>query len=293
MPEPRPEACLAGGSAIGSSGVTGPVVGGIGAGAFQPKTFKPLGGSSSGGGGGGANTPKAAGSAPAGVASGDYTALMNRAPYIGTKEMPCRYGPTTGRCTHEGKPLPPPPPPDGFHVVPIGIQPFYGQTNHTIYPLRGAKWALKFVARPFGPFPVILESPNGFIARSAMEMFVSISEKPGDYDVSPLCLVLPDMLSNGRAGGAPHSAAQIEVSIGPGAGRCALVPGRTYYLNIAGDCSDYYSSGVELANARAAGCPTDLIEVNGWIHYLTPGGPAEYCAAKRGTAVGPDGVNCL
>jgi hypothetical protein len=296
MPEPRPDACAAGGTRIGE---TGPVVGGIGAGQFQPRPLRPLSANpSGGGGGGGGGNHKAAAAADvpessAGAATGDYAALMSRPPYVGSKEMPCRYGPPMGQCTQYGKPLPPPPSPDGFHVVPIGIQPFYGQTNHTIYPLSGTKWALKFVARPFGPFPVHFDSPNGFMARSALEMFVAISEKPGDFDVSEKCLVTPDFLSNGWAGGAPHSVAQIDVVIGaPMERRCALVPGRTYYLNFAGDCSDHYGDVEGVAKSRQNGCPTDLVEVNGWIRALTPGGPAEFCAAKLGKGVGPDGFNC-
>jgi hypothetical protein len=223
-----------------------------------------------------------------------YSGLMARVPYIGTANAICRYGPTTGRCTHEGKFLPPPPgPPSSFEVRNIGLMPYYPNTNHTAFPLLNHKWALKFVARPSQPFPVHLDSPNGFVARSAMEIFMAISEKPGDFDVAPECLVLPDMLSNGWAGGAAHSVARIEVSVGKTSEqRCALTPGRTYYVNIAGDCSDYYSSGTELSSARAAGCMTDLVEVNGWIRLLTPGGPSEWCSA-RGKTLGPDGMNCL
>jgi len=222
-----------------------------------------------------------------------YAGLMARAPYIGTKDAPCRYGPTLGRCTHEGKVIPPPPgPPSSFEVKDIGTMPHFPNSSHLAFPLLNRKWALRFTARPITPFPVVLDSPNGFVARSAMEIFMAISEKPGDFDVKAECLIVPDMLANGWGGGAAHSVAKLEVGVGASKeARCHLTPGRTYYLNIAGDCSDYYSSGVELANARAAGCYTDLVEVNGWTRFLTPGGPAQWCAA-RGRALGPDGANC-
>ncbi|MCM2266272.1 MAG: hypothetical protein NDI60_00705 [Elusimicrobiales bacterium] len=205
---------------------------------------------------------------------GNYAALMNRPPYVGSAEMPCRWGPPQGRCTHEGKPLAPPPTPDGFEVLNINRVPLYPGTNHHAFPLRGHKLALKFKAVPSPKrFRVHFDSPNGFVARSAMDMWVAISDRPGDYDVPKECIVLPDMLSNGWAGGAAHSVAQIEVSIGPTTERgvCALkADGSHYYVNVAGDCSRYWSSATEYNNAVAAGCVTDLININGWMTYLAP-----------------------
>ena len=256
------------------------------------------------GGGGSAHAPASAPAAEtpappsAGAATGDYTALMNREPYVGTKTRPCRWGPTTGKCTYEGgKLIPPPPSPDGFKTVEVGLLPFYPGTNHVILPLSSTKWALHIKGRKFGPFTLHFDSPNGFLPKSALEMFVAISEKPGDFDVPPNCIVTPDMLTNGWAGGAPNSNADIEVSLGKAidASRCALKDdGRDYYINVAGDCSTYWMKNDPdgLAKARAAGCPSDLVEVNGWMHVLTPGGPKEYCVGKGFGALRDDGLNC-
>ena len=224
--------------------------------------------------GAGGATGKSSSAEGSGTESGNYAGLMSRPPYIGTAEDPCRWGPATGRCTHEGKPLAPPPSPAGFKAIDVDDIPFYPGTNHRAFALRGHKYAIRFKGRTSPKrFPVHFDSPNGFVPRSAMNMWVAISEKAGDYNVAKECLVLPDMLTNGWAGGAAHSVARIEVSLGPTKERgvCALkTDGRDYYINVAGDCSKHWSGAEEYVNAVAHGCVTDLVNVNGWIQALAP-----------------------
>ena len=319
--EPLPDACANGpsdGSGQGDAPMLGPE--GVGtevtSGGFQPLTMRVGRAGAIGGAGatnGRATTPGRRGGSPAPRASalatgGDGSSaggpsLMERFPYVGDAKHPCPGGPPTGRCTYEGgKPLPPPPSADGFAVVPVGILPFYPGTNHVVLGLHGnRKWALHFIGRKQpGHFLIHLDTPNGFMPRGPRVMFASVSQKPGDFDVPFQCLVAPNQLTTGPSGGPPHSTADIQVSLDgrDASGRDCLLKndGRDYYLNIAGDCSAYWWAGDEkdLAADIGAGCVTDLVEVNGWEHALTPGGPAEYCTGKGfGPSLMADGFNCV
>ncbi len=223
-----------------------------------------------------------------GAASGDYADLMTRPPYIGTAEHPCRWAALLGPCTYEGgKRLPPPPgPPGSFQPIPYALAPRAPyQLGHIMIGLAGnAKWSLHFKT-PSKPAQIAFntESPMGGLA-APLEFFLSISEKPGDFDVPLGCLRTPDMLATTWAGGAPNSAVGIIVDIGGiGISRgCILRTDTDYYLNIAGvdgGCSEYWNAAPSRAGhpwpGFDKGCP--LVLTGPGLQALTPGGWDEYC----------------
>ncbi|MBI4347485.1 MAG: hypothetical protein HY553_11560 [Elusimicrobia bacterium] len=211
--------------------------------------------------------------------------------YVSNPPLICPYGspagePGTGLCRYRGLVMAeayPPPTPEGFverEIYALEHWPGQGWGHRMLRMGAGAKWAVRFKAETTNAVQV-----GGLYAlplRSPMAMFVSVSRRPGDFDVAPGCLRTPASLANDDGGGAPNVDAVIELRFTrtPDAGQrqqaelgnlCILEPGGHYYLNVAGRCAPELDPDNLYREARDTwGCPVALSNINRYVNASMP-----------------------